>query len=402
MSQLLLDQPERDSDHDLTPAGDDFGKRTKVLHVINGEHYAGAERVQDLLAAALPEHGFEALFAAVKPDQFPIRRRCTTAPLFETPMQSRCDLRPARELAEIVRRENCELIHTHTVRAALVGRLAAWMTGVPMVHHLHSPTSSDSTRSLRNLFNAAVERVSTFRISSAIAVSSSLARYGAEHGIPADRIAVVHNGVPEYRNFVERSTPRGTWTIGCMALFRPRKGLETLIEALARLRDAGLPVRLRAIGKFETADYEREVLGRVGELSVGELIDWRGFQSDVAAEFGAMDLFVLPSLFGEGLPMVLLEAMSYGVPTVATRVEGVPEAVVDGVDGLIVNPGDPAALTEAIETFIRGDVDWQAMRDSARRRQVENFSDHSMAAGTAGVYRRVLSMSRSRVAATHS
>jgi glycosyltransferase involved in cell wall biosynthesis len=175
-----------------------------------------------------------------------------------------------------------------------------------------------------------------------------------------------------------------------MALFRPRKGLETLIDALARLRDAGHEVRLRAVGKFETAEYEREIQNRVRQLNVGELIDWRGFQSDVAAEFAAMDLFVLPSLFGEGLPMVLLEAMSFGVPVVATRVEGVPEAIRDGLDGMIVAPGDPAALAEAVSRFIAGDVDWQALRTNARRRQVEHFSDRSMAATTAEVYRRVL------------
>jgi glycosyltransferase involved in cell wall biosynthesis len=348
----------------------------------------------------LPNHGFEPLFAAVKPDQFPLRRRAKNAPLFETPMRGRFDLRPARALAEIVRRECCSLIHTHTVRTALVGRLTSWLTGVPMVHHLHSPTTAETTRPLRNLFNAAVERAGTFRVSAAIAVSTSLARYGAEHGIPADRITVVHNGVPEFPNFVERSVPQGTWTLGCMALFRPRKGLETLLDALSQLRQAGMPVRLRAVGKFETPDYQREVMGRVEERNLGDLIEWRGFQSDVAAEFAAMDLFVLPSLFGEGLPMVMLEAMSFGVPVVATRVEGVPDAIRDGVDGRIIEPADAAALAEAVTQFISGGVDWRALRHSARRRQVEHFSDHSMAASTAAVYRRVLAAARNpRVAA---
>jgi glycosyltransferase involved in cell wall biosynthesis len=369
---------------------DDASRPLRVLHVINGEHYAGAERVQDLLAATLPEVGVEAVFAAVKPDQYPLRRNCKTAPLYETPMQSRWDLGPARRLIEIVERERCDLIHTHTVRTALVGRMAAWRAGVPMIHHLHSPTTAETTRSLRNLFNAVVERASTFHIAGAIAVSSSLARYGAEHGIPADRITVVHNGVPEFRNYSERSTPSGTWTLGCMALYRPRKGLETLIDALAKLRDAGLPVRLRAVGKFETPEYEREIMARVEQAKVGDMIEWRGFQSDVAAEFAAMDLFVLPSLFGEGLPMVLLEAMSFGVPVVGTRVEGVPEAIEDGRDGRIVAPGDSAALADAVAEFVCGAIDWQALRASARRRQVEHFSDHSMAANTAAVYRRVL------------
>src|SRR5688572_29723278 len=83
----------------------------RVLHVINGEHYAGAERVQDLLSAALPEFGFEVVFAAVKPDQFKSRRRHQNTPLFETPMAGRFDVRQAWEIAEIARRQNCSIIH---------------------------------------------------------------------------------------------------------------------------------------------------------------------------------------------------------------------------------------------------------------------------------------------------
>ena len=361
-----------------------------VLHVINGEHYAGAERVQDLLGETLPRYGFRPVFAALKPDQFPAKRRFTEPPLYATPMRSRFDLRPARALAAIALREDCRVIHTHTVRAALVGRVAAALTGLPMVHHLHSPTTSETTRSMRNLFNAAMERVSTCNIAGAIAVSSSLRGYGEEHGIPAERISVVHNGVLICSTFAPRATPTGTWTIGCMALYRPRKGLETLLDAIPLLRDVGLKVRLRAVGKFETPEYEREILERVARLGIADAIEWRGFRSNTAAEFAAMDLFVLPSLFGEGLPMVMLEAMSFGVPIVASRVEGVPEAIVDERDGLIVRPGDATALSEAIARYLLGAVDWQGFRISARRRQAAEFSTESMARGTADVYRRVL------------
>ena len=366
------------------------GRKIRVLQVINGEHYAGAERVQDLLAAALPEFGFEVIFAAVKPDQFPLRRKNKDAPLHETPMRGRFDLRPAKQLAEIARRENCELIHTHTVRSAMVGRAASWLTGLPMVHHLHSPTSDDSTHSIRNWLNTIVERRSTGRVAAAIAVSKSLAAYGAKHGIPADKIHVVHNGVPLAGALAERPTPVGTWTIGCVALFRPRKGLEVLLEALSILIRDGIDVRLRAVGRFETSNYERAIHAQVAKLGISEQIEWRGFRGDVAAEFAAMDLFVLPSLFGEGLPMVLLEAMSYGVPAVGTRVEGVPEALRDGIDGLIAEAGDARSLADRIATIIDGTHDWQKLRTSAHQRQADSFSARSMAEGVAAVYRNVL------------
>ncbi len=94
---------------------DDVPRR--VLHVINGEHYAGAERVQDLLAMNLSRFGFEVGFACLKPGRFAMMRQALHAPLVELGMQSRFDLRPALRLARLVRREQYALVHTHTPRA---------------------------------------------------------------------------------------------------------------------------------------------------------------------------------------------------------------------------------------------------------------------------------------------
>ena len=116
------------------------------------------------------------------------------------------------------------------------------------------------------------------------------------------------------------------------------------------------------------------------------MIHWTGFQTDVNAQLQQMDLFVLPSLFGEGLPMVVLEAMAQGVPVVASRVEGIPEAVRDGVDGLIFEPGNAKDLAEKIVSIFGDDQRWAKMSASALQRQREHLSDVSMARGVAGVY----------------
>jgi glycosyltransferase involved in cell wall biosynthesis len=82
--------------------------------------------------------------------------------------------------------------------------------------------------------------------------------------------------------------------------------------------------------------------------------------------------------------------MSAGVPVVSTAVEGIPEAVRDGVDGLIAQPGDAADLARCLQRFLDGEVDWQSMRKSAYERQRECFTDRSMAAGVAAAYAAVL------------
>jgi glycosyltransferase involved in cell wall biosynthesis len=370
----------------LTPALD----TVRVMHVVNGEHYAGAERVQDLLALGLPSWGFEAGFACVKPERFPSARQSRETPLYELPMTRRWDLSPAVKLARLIRQYDYRLVHTHTPRAAFVGRAAALLSGVPVVHHLHSPTSVDSTHRVRNWLNAGAERLSLSRIAAVIAVSESLARYARRIGLAQERTFVVHNGVPTRGPLNARPTPEGKWTLGCVALFRPRKGLEVLLESLARLRAAGRDVTLRAVGSFETPEYEIQIRQLADHLKLAGAIEWRGFSSNVNAELERMDLFVLPSLFGEGLPMVILEAMAAGTPVIGTKVEGVPEAIRDGLDGLIAAPGDAEDLARAIGRVMQGEVDWQALRTSAHRRQAERFSDRSMAAGVAQVYRRVL------------
>ncbi len=375
------------------PSAEQRNPAVRVLHLINGEHYSGAERVQDLLALRLPAEGFEVGFACLKPGRFPALRQSQAAPLWEVPMRSKFDLTIVTRLAQLVRRENYVLLHAHTPRTALFGSIVARLTGVPFVYHVHSPTARDSTRRLQNRANAVAERLAIASAAQLVAVSHSLGesmRRLVRRRVP---ITVVPNGVPE-ANPPARPRPQGQLTLGVVALFRPRKGLEVLLEALARLKAAQTPVRLRAIGGFETPDYETRIHALAEQLGVSEQIDWIGFVRDVPEQLRKLDVMVLPSLFGEGLPMVVLEAMAAGVPVVATRVEGVPEAIRDGQDGVLVKPGDAAALAVGIARLAGGQLDWAALRASALQRHATHFSDRAMAAGVARVYRQVLQHAR--------
>jgi glycosyltransferase involved in cell wall biosynthesis len=367
------------------------GEPVRVLHVINGEHYAGAERVQDLLAAGLGPLGFDVAQVCVKPGSFAAMRQAQSVPLHLAPMRNRFDLRPAWKLARLVRQGGFRLIHSHSVRTALVGSLAAAMTGVPLVHHLHSPTDCDSTRGWQDRMNAWAERLGVRRAAAVLAVSASLGEYAERQGYAAEKVTVVPNGVPRRRPVPMREPAKQTWTLGMVALFRPRKGIEVLLRAMARLRSDGLAVRLRAVGDFESAEYGRQVKCLSEQLGLTGAIDWLGFQRDVDAQLAEMDLFVLPSLFGEGLPMVLLEAMSAGLPIVSTRVEGIPEAVRHGREGLLATPGDPLDLAGAIALVVRGQVDWRVLRAACLARHAERYSETRMTADVAAVYRRVLS-----------
>jgi glycosyltransferase involved in cell wall biosynthesis len=381
----VADIPERG------PARAPAGTETiRVLHLVNGEHYSGAERVQDLLAQQLPRFGCEVGFACVKPRKFPEARESKRAPLVEMPMRGRFDLRVVKRIVQLVDREGYEIVHAHTPRTALVGRLAAQRAGVPFVYHVHSPAGRDSTRPVLNWVNAFVEWAAVRHADRLIAVSPSVRDYMIGRGISAERIVYVPNGVPMAGHVAERRPPFGTWTLGTVALFRPRKGTEVLLEALAALRSRGIDVRLRAVGGFESPAYETAIRSLAERLDLSTAIDWIDFTRSVDNELAKMDLFVLPSLFGEGLPMVVLEAMAVGLPVVASRVEGVPNAVVHRETGLLVEPGSVSQLAQAIEQVVGARVDYAALSRGAHRRHEEQFSDTKMASGVAGVYRAVL------------
>jgi glycosyltransferase involved in cell wall biosynthesis len=362
----------------------------RVLHLINGEHYAGAERVQDLLAKRLPEFGYSVGFACVKLDAFDAMRDSRDAPLYDVRMRTRFDLLAARKIAGIVRDGDYRVLHGHTVRTALVGGVAARLTGVPLVCHAHSPTSRDSTRRWMNRINGAVERLSLRNVSRVIAVSRAMAEHIAAEGFDPARIRVVPNGVPGPATLPRRTAPAGCWTLGMVALFRPRKGLEVLLDAMAILLRLGIPVHLRAVGTFESSKYETEIAARIRHLHLNEHVSWTGFTRQIDAELRKMDLFVLPSLFGEGLPMVVLEAMAAGVPVVATRVPGVPEAIRHGQDGVLTDPNDADKLAQAIAGVVNGCYNWEKLRVCAFERHALQFSDQTMAAGVAAVYKEVL------------
>ncbi len=391
-----------DTGRDSRAASLPVGGEIRVLHVINGEHYAGAERVQDLLAAELPGYRVSVGFACLKKGKFVEARRCGDAPVHSIEMKGRFDLRAVWRLVKLIRQGGYQVLHSHGPRSALVAALASKWTGIPLVHHVHSPTTRDTTHRLRCRLNAIVERLAFRQAKTLVAVSESLGRYLADRGVAKEKIQVVPNGVPHCQDASKRDAdnadrkelasaalPGRVFTLGVVALFRPRKGLEVLLASLAELRRQGFNVRLRAVGGFETPEYESEIKALCSQLGVESLVDWVGFTRDVESEMRRFDLFVLPSLFGEGMPMVVLEAMAQGLPVVATAVEGVPEVVRDSREGVLVAPGDAGALAAGIARFLDGSLDAAELGRNAMKRHDEKFSAKAMAEAVAGVYRRV-------------
>ncbi|HEX9876628.1 MAG TPA: glycosyltransferase family 4 protein [Gammaproteobacteria bacterium] len=175
--------------------------------------------------------------------------------------------------------------------------------------------------------------------------------------------------------------PRDAFVVGCVANWRPRKGIEVLLRACERLAsDSSLHLVL--VGRMDDPAFlaliERSPMtGRIHRL---------GFRADAARVAAAFDVAVLPSLRREGLPKTVIEAMACGVPPVVTAVGGSPELVVAGKSGLVVPPGDAAVLAEAIRKLRASAELRKAMGAAARERIRAAFPIEATVAQTAALY----------------
>ena len=361
----------------------------KILHVVNGEHYAGAARVQDLLALALPKLGYEVSFACVLPDKFPERRKSQDSPLYEFPMKNRLDFEPARRIVQLVKDEGFSIIHSHTTRSAMIASAAARLAGVPYVHHVHCQMDTEVGQRLQSFVNKSIEKMACRTADQVIAVSGSIKRFLQDNRFTRRPIGVVPNGVPQA---ALQKTPREDgqpWTIGMVALLRERKGLETLMHSLPELQRKH-DVRLRIVGPFESEGYRNRMYDLSDSLGITSLIDWTGFASDVNSEICKMDVLVLPSVLPEGMPMVLLEAMAAGVPIIGSNVDGISDVIRHRQNGLLADPGDASSLTAQLGEMLVGNVDWHLMRYECQNEYAQKYSDSAMAVGVARIYDQLL------------
>ena len=362
------------------------------LHLINGEHFSGAERVQQLLGNRLPDFGVSANFACLKPGKFPELCGLHSDRVRSIGMKSRFDLSSVQRIAAYAKETQSDVLHAHTPRTAMIASFVAKRCRLPWVYHVHSPTARDSTRAIVNRINDWVEAYSLRNADHIITVSKSLRREMLSHGHSRSKITAVANGVAEQPP-IDPMTRGKTqhWKLGMVALVRPRKGIEVLLEAIAKLKEERNRITLEVIGGFETPEYEWSIRGLIHRLDLGRIVNLRGFTKDVPTVMRTFDAMVLPSLFGEGMPMVVLEALACGVPVIATSVEGTPEVIRHGQEGLLARPQDVESLSQAIQVFISDRSAWSRMSRLAVERHRQRYSDVKMAEKTARVYRKLLS-----------
>ncbi|HEY2915597.1 MAG TPA: glycosyltransferase [Candidatus Limnocylindrales bacterium] len=363
--------------------------RRRVLHLINGEYFGGSARVlMNYLTAS--QRRSDVIVGTFFDGELLERCRALGIETARLRMAGRGDLRAVAAVARLARRTGADVIHTHQARNTLVGRLAGAAVGRPVVTHVHSPAFRESTHRASNLVVGSVDRVLARGTARFICVSNSLATELHRLRIPADRIRVVWNGVPAPAavDDTSRAAARAAlgiepsaFAIGLVANLRPRKGADVLLRAIAAMPAGAHAVLVgQAFG-----DYRSELDALVRELGIGDRATFAGFRADVDRLLPGFDALALPARFGEGLPMVVLEAMAAGVPVVATPVEGIGEAV--GQDaGILVPVDDPGALARALQDLREQPDTRRRLASAGRERFRANFTSDAMALGFEAVY----------------
>jgi glycosyltransferase involved in cell wall biosynthesis len=331
----------------------------RVLHAITMLELGGAQRNTLDTVTSLDHREFTiALACADRGVLLPEARALTDVALFELPHLRRevrplADMKAFSEIRGAIRNFAPDVVHTHSSKAGILGRLAAHREGVPViVHSIHGfgfgPYQSCPVR--HALLNA--ERLAARWTTAFIAVSRRNLEDGVRLGLfPASRARVIRSGInlAPFRAHCggeavrrELGIPASAPLVVQIACFKPQKAPERFVEIASRLAPHFPETHFLLVG-------DGALRGRLERLrreaSLGGRLHMPGWRRDVPAILDAATVVTLTSRF-EGLPRVLVEALAAGVPVVAMAVDGVSEVVRDGENGFLLPADNVAAVAE--------------------------------------------------------
>jgi glycosyltransferase involved in cell wall biosynthesis len=287
-------------------------------------------------------------------------------------------------LYKLIRRGRYSLVHAHSAKAGVVGRVAAWTARTPVVFTPQAWSFLVSTSKNERWVYVWVERALALLSSRIICVSSGEIELGRTClWRVEDRLRLVPNGVtpPAIRRDRE-----GGLMVGTVARLARQKGIEYLVRAAEQVCAQRSGVRFSVAGGGPIMEPLERELERRGLCSKFELL---GEVKEIWEYLEGIDIFVLPSLW-EGMPFALLEAMGFGLPVVATDVGGVRDLIPDANFGIVVPPADSLALQEGILRYVDSPRLRKTVGTLARMRVMQEFSTEQMIEGTLGVYSEVL------------
>lgn len=358
----------------------------RVVHLETGTHlYGGALQVL-LLVEGLEKEGVENLLVVTEGSEVEGEARRRGLPVRALSMAGEADVTFPFRFRGVLRETAPHLVHLHSRRGAdTLGALTTRLLGIPAVlsRRVDNPEAGWSLAAKYRLYDAV------------ITISQAIRQVLVDQGVPGEKVRCVHSALDpapfqgpcreqDFRAHFDLAP--GDPVVGMAAQFIPRKGHAVLLDAIPQLLRAHPGVRFLLFGRGPLLDDIRE---KARSQGLEDHIRFPGFREDLPDLLPCLDILVHPAL-KEGLGIILLQASAAGLPIVASRAGGVPEAVEDGETGILVPPADPGALAQALSTLLENPEKARAMGAAGRIRVRERFSVERMVAGNLAVYREVL------------
>lgn len=343
-----------------------------VLAVIDGYRVTGPAR--QLLAQAAGARDRAPMTVAVfqrGPGVTPLlsAARRLEVPTLTVPDRFPGDPRTARALARLAAQPGIDVLQTHGYKANVLAAFVARSIGRPWVAFVHGDTWENWK--VRAYF--ALERLAICRADRIVVVCQQMAQALRSHGIPDERIRVIHNACVAGSTQDAAGAGSSDKTrpiIGVVGRLSPEKGVDVACRVHQQVVQHCRGARLWIIGEGPEKSRLQEDAERLG---IAPSVDWFGYQDDVSPLYRQMSVLLIPSR-SEGLPNVALEAMAHGVPVVGTSVGGVPEVITDASTGFLVSSGDVDALAFRVLELLRDATLRQRLGRQAREAVCSRFS----------------------------
>lgn len=319
-------------------------------------------------------------------------------PALVRPISPVADLQALWSLILLFRREKPVLVHTHTSKAGLLGRLAAKIAGVPAVIHTpHGHVFYGHFGPLLSRLLLLIERILSRFTRRLVALTESEREDHLHRKVGrAETFAVIPSGIDldrfrrldrgDRRKAARFGCPPGASVVGTVGWLTEIKGHRYLVEAAARLKQEFPQLQVIIVGSGGLGPSLERL---ATELGMQRALHLLGHRADVEVCLHAMDLFVLPSL-NEGMGRALVEAMAAGLPVIATKVGGVPALIDHDRTGLLVPPADSAALADAVRFLLRHPEEAERLGRAAQASITERFSADSMVQALERLYQETL------------
>ncbi|MGB0383525.1 MAG: glycosyltransferase [Ardenticatenaceae bacterium] len=375
-------------------------ERRRITFLIDSLGMGGAERLLTIYLQHLDTTRFDARVCTLhvregNPMADNIRRLGIPVDLIS--LRKLRDWRGLRRLIAYLRQQRTDLLHTQLEFADTMGSLAAKIVGIPSVTTLHTFDSSPKGERLywRLKLRWWVMRRLCSRI---IAVSEGTRQHHIHNGnLPPKQVVTLYNGIDLSRfsqhdqrwRLAKRQAlgiPADAPLLTTVAVLRPAKGIQYLIEALPAILEAQPETYYLVVGDGEHKETLKELV-EAHELT--KRVIFTGMRHDIPDLLAISDLFVLPTL-GEALPTVLAEAMAAQKPIVVSEVGGVPEMVSHGRNGLLVPPGEPERLAEACIQILQNPDQAQAMARAGRQIVEDRFNIRKQVQQLEQLYQEIL------------